>query len=185
MKHLPKSIQKKCHTDNETIHTTSTISMIYEWDLLVIQIIARIYSLSWYSGKTQLKTIILRLIWHYCFKGKRTLNLLGLRTCFSDNLWHSKHLIMKKKKLWNLTKETIYPSSNLQIHARYMSIKSWLLTFFMVLLKQVLCSSMDAWINSSTWSLKSSKKVVASSFFFFRHDSISGFFFGGSILTSA
>lgn len=116
MKHLPKSIQKKCHTDNETIHTTSTISMIYEWDLLVIQIIARIYSLSWYSRKTQLKTIILRLIWHYCFKGKRTLNLLGLRTCFSDNLWHSKHLIMKKKKLWNLTKETIYPSSNLQIH---------------------------------------------------------------------
>lgn len=42
-------------------------------------------------------------------------------------------------------------------------------TFRMVFWKQVLCSSMEAWMNSSTWSLRSSRKL-ASSDFFFRHE---------------
>lgn len=41
--------------------------------------------------------------------------------------------------------------------------------FLMVLVKQVLCSSIEALMNSSMWSLTSSKNE-ASSFFFFRHE---------------
>jgi hypothetical protein len=48
------------------------------------------------------------------------------------------------------------------------------LTFWIVFLKQVLCSSIEAWMNSSMWSFRSSRKV-ASSVFFFRHDAIAGF----------
>jgi len=67
-----------------------------------------------------------------------------------------------KTKYWHIYFHIIiYRESN--------HTKNKYLTFLIVFWKQVLCSSIEAWMNSSMWSFKSSMKV-ASSFFFFLHE---------------
>lgn len=99
---------------------------------------------------------------------------------FCNHFWHTKHL--------NTTKLVSYKSETKSTYQKFLLSKSLYSitkqttnqkskgkkTLFIVFWKQLLCSSIEAWINSSIWSFKSSKNV-ASSLFVFRHDAIGGF----------
>lgn len=125
----------------------------------------------WHRARNYQHEILLR---DAGLKWQSTFNFSFLCFCrrsLCNSLWHPKHLrnpwkreVSEHQMHDNRTKAKT--KTNFSIIVK--------LTFWIVFVKQVLCSSMEAWMNSSMWSFRSSRKV-ASSVFFFRHDAIAGF----------
>lgn len=127
-----------------------------------------LYIKVWHRARNYQHEILLR---DTGLKWQSTFNFSFLCFCrrsLCNSLWHPKHL----RNPWKT--EVLSTKCTTTAERPKPKTNSVQLTFWIVFLKQVLCSSMEAWMNSSMWSFRSSMKV-ASSVFFFRHDAIAGF----------
>ena len=108
------------------------------------------------------------LLWYNRPKRQSTFNFFcSSRVPFCNNLGHTKHLELIQHQVVSKWLDEVM---QIWVCSKKFSQGH---TFWIVFLAQLTCSSIEAWINSSMWSFKSSIKV-ACSFFFFRHDVMVG-----------